>query len=110
MKFDVQKTVVNAKARAIKATWTVEIQDGPNYIYAPYIPKSWEKIGIDQPTGKWVYNTKFHEVKEWIESQPIHMWKHYDVPLDRDMSINALMGHNYLFTEEMEAWFFLRWS
>jgi hypothetical protein len=83
--------------------------------YAPYAPishKKWERTGIDGPTNKWVYNVRSLEVRTWIEEQPVHMWKHYDIP---DASINevslaALLGQNYIFTEEMEAWFQLRWS
>ena len=73
----------------------------------------WEKVGKDGPTGKWVYNAKYHEVGQWIESQPIHMWKFYDIPIvwmGRDEYTKALWGPNYLFTDEMEAWFMLRWS
>lgn len=72
--------------------------------------RKWERIGKDMPTDKWVYNTKYLEVVWWVEHQPEHMWKVYDVPLDRDISINALIGQNYIFTDEMEAWFMLRWS
>jgi hypothetical protein len=73
----------------------------------------WEKQGIDGPTGKWVYNAKCREVGHWIESQPVHMWKHYDIPiawLRDDVTIATLLGSNYLFTKEMESWFMLRWS
>ena len=73
----------------------------------------WERIGKDGPTDKWVYNIRLHEVGHWIESQPIHMWKYYDIPINwmRDeIPINLLTGSNYLFTDEMESWFLLRWS
>ena len=72
----------------------------------------WEKVGKDMPTDKWVYNIRYREVGHWIESQPIHMWKFYDIPVEsmKDVSINSLIGQNYLFTDEMEAWFMLRWS
>jgi len=72
----------------------------------------WEKVGIDRPTNKWVYNIKLYEVGHWIESQPIHMWKHYDIPFDqlRNVSLGSLLGSNYMFTDEMESWFLLRWS
>ena len=75
--------------------------------------KKWEKVGIDSPTDKWVYNVKLYEVIKWIESQPVHMWKHYDIPINwmrDDIPIAALTGSNYLFTDEMEAWLLLRWS
>ncbi len=72
----------------------------------------WEKVGMDMPTNKWVYNIRFHEIGHWIESQPIHMWKFYDIPFDqlRNVSLGSLLGSNYIFTDEMEAWFMLRWS
>jgi hypothetical protein len=73
----------------------------------------WEKVGMDMPTNKWVYNIRFHEIGHWIESQPIHMWKHYDIPIDKlgyESTLTMLSGSNYIFTDEMEAWFMLRWS
>jgi hypothetical protein len=87
--------------------------------YAPYLPnminpftKKWERVGKTMPTNKWVYNIRSQEIKDWIEQQPIHMWKHYDIPesVVKDVSVSALLGPNYIFTEEMEAWFQLRWS
>ena len=76
----------------------------------PYVPTLWERIGIDMPSEKVVYNVRFHEVWKWVEEQPIHMWKYYDVPLVDTTPIRMLTGNNYLFTDEMEAWFLLRWS
>lgn len=74
--------------------------------------KKWEKVGMDMPTNKWVYNIRVQEIRDWIEEQPIHMWKHYDIPEEsiKDISFNALIGKHYIFTEEMESWFQLRWS
>jgi hypothetical protein len=73
--------------------------------------KKWEKIGIDGPTNKWVYNIRSHDVRVWIEEQPVHMWKFYDIDkFNKDTPISALIGENYIFTEEIEAWFQLRWS
>ena len=74
--------------------------------------KKWEKVGMDMPTDKWVYNIRVQEIRDWIEEQPIHMWKHYDIPESKinEVSINAFIGENYIFTEEMELWFQLRWS
>lgn len=73
--------------------------------------KTWEKIGMDVPTNKWVFNVRSQEIRTWIEEQPIHMWKVYDVDkFNGDTPIAALIGENYTFTEEMEAWFQLRWS
>lgn len=76
----------------------------------PYIPTMWEKVGIDMPTDKWVYNVRFREVWKWVEEQPTHMWKYYDVPLVDSTPIRMFTGNNYLFTDEMEAWFMLRWA
>lgn len=74
--------------------------------------KKWEKVGMDMPTDKWVYNIRVQEIRDWIEEQPIHMWKHYDIPESKinEVSINAFIGQNYIFTEEMESWFQLRWG
>ena len=73
--------------------------------------KKWEKIGMDVPTDKWVYNVRAQEIRDWIEAQPIHMWNIYDIDrFNKDTPISAIMGENYIFTEEMEAWFTLRWS
>lgn len=76
------------------------------------LSKKWEKIGMDMSADKWVYSIRTEEIRNWIEDQPIHMWKHYDIPEAsiKDVSINAFIGKNYIFTEEMEAWFQLRWS
>ena len=74
--------------------------------------RKWERIGIDMPTNKWVYNVKYMEVAWWVEKHSNHMWKFYDIPEESklDVSVNALMGQNYIFTDEMEAWFMLRWG
>jgi hypothetical protein len=71
--------------------------------------KKWEKIGMDMPTDKWVYNIRSQEIRTWIEEQPVHMWKYID-KFNKDTAIATLIGENYTFTEEMEAWFQLRWS
>ncbi len=72
----------------------------------------WEKIGIDRPTNKWVFNVHLQEINDWITEQPAHMWKYYDIPKSvfKETSIYAYIGQNYIFTEEMESWFQLRWS
>lgn len=74
--------------------------------------KKWERVGMDMPSDRWVFNVRSQEIRDWIEAQPIHMWKYYDMPETalHDVSINAFIGKNYIFTEEMEAWFHLRWS
>lgn len=74
--------------------------------------RKWERIGMDMPTNRWVYSVRLYEVGHWIESQPIHMWKFYDIPEGAKLgvSISALMGQNYIFTDQMEAWFMLRWG
>lgn len=72
--------------------------------------RKWERIGVDVPTNKWVYNVKYMEVAWWVEKHPNHMWKFYDVPLEADVSISTITGQNYIFTDEMESWFMLRWA
>jgi hypothetical protein len=78
----------------------------------PTIYESWDYLGIDVPTNKWVYSIKSQEINLWIEKQPIHMWKYYDVAIEvlSELSLKALYGTNYVFTPEMEVWFKLRWS
>lgn len=72
---------------------------------------NWEKVGKDMSTDKWVYHIKIYEAVKWIESQPIHMWKHYDIPFDQIRNTSLLRSRpNYIFTDEMESWFLLRWS
>ena len=70
----------------------------------------WEQIGIDRYTNKWVYNVRSQDIRIWIEEQPIHMWKYYDIPFNTDLSLMVLTGINYIFTPEMEVWFKLRWQ
>ena len=72
--------------------------------------KKWERVGMDVPTDKWVYNIRSQDIKIWIEEQPAHMWKFYDVEPKIDTPVSAMIGDNYVFTEEMEVWFQLRWS
>ncbi len=66
------------------------------------------------PTYKWVYNTSCTEIINWIESHHVHMWKYYDIPEESwfnvHVPISAWMGKKYIFTEELESWFLLRWS
>lgn len=87
-------------------------------ITVPYIPlqagtsAKWEKIGYDNILDKWVYNVKYMEIAHWIEKQPTHMWKFYDIPeaAKYDVPVSSVTGQNYIFAEEMEAWFLLRYS
>jgi hypothetical protein len=72
----------------------------PTYLY----------IGVDGPTGNKVYNIYHTDIISWVEEQPIHMWKHYDVPKQANIFVNAFSGQQYLFTKEMESWFQLRWG
>lgn len=67
---------------------------------------------MDTTTDKWVYNIRLQETRDWVEEQPVHMWKCYDFPesMVNDLPVAAFIGQNYIFTEEMEAWFQLRWS
>jgi hypothetical protein len=72
----------------------------------------WEKIGIDRLTDKWVYSIQSQEINIWIQNQPVHMWKYYDIPADYilEAPLRMVVANNYVFTDEMEAWFTLRWS
>ena len=72
--------------------------------------KKWERIGKYMPTDDWVYNVRSSEIQVWVEEQPIHMWKFYEATDSLDLPLSALIGENYIFSEEMEAWFQLRWS
>ncbi len=47
------------------------------------------------------------EVGHWIESQPAHMWKYYDI--DRDTEKWAVKSH-YVVSDELLTWLKLRWS
>ena len=72
----------------------------------PLVPpkfSAWERIGLDLPTDMWVYSIRTSEIREWIEQQPVYMWKFYDAD-------EAPAGDNYVFTEEMIVWFELRWG
>lgn len=92
-----------------------KVQQMPVDVINPF-NKKWEKVGMDMMTDKWVYNICAKEIRDWIETHPIHMWKYYDLPSNmsetdlKNVPIRALLGKNYIFTEEMEAWFQLRWS
>lgn len=57
----------------------------------------WKKYPHDEFAAYKIYDS---EVCRWVEQQPIHMWK-YDAAYD---------GNNYLFTEQMETIFLLRWA
>ena len=74
---------------------------------APKFPLDrWERIGIDTLLNEKVFSIRSVEINHWIQEQPVHMWKHYTL----DNYSPMLIGAMYLFTEEMEAWFLLRWS
>jgi hypothetical protein len=86
--------------------------------YAPYIPlqvvrhiiigAKFYRIGKHFISDKWVYEVNDHEVKKWIESQCERLWQ-YDSSYTHDST--AVTGSFYTFnTEEIEAWFLLRWS
>lgn len=76
----------------------------------PYY-NAWSKVGIHIPTDHWVYNVRSQEIRTWIEEQPAYMWKFYDIDVyNLDLPASVILGSNYVFTEEMEAWFTLRWS
>ena len=84
--------------------------------YAPYIPLQmgtsvkWERIGIDLPSDSLVYRILAHDIRQWIEKQPVDTWKYYDITDTRlDLSV-GFIGETYVFTSELETWFLLRWS
>lgn len=79
---------------------------GVSPMCAPRWRSGWERIGIDTICSQNVYQIRNSEIKNWIENQPVYMWKFYDLS---EISLGTA-GDNYLFTEEMEAWFTLRWS
>lgn len=72
--------------------------------------KKWDRIGKYMPTDDWVYNVRSSEIQVWVEEQPAYMWKFYEVTDSLDLPVSALIGENYIFSEEMEVWFKLRWS
>lgn len=88
IKFDIIKTGVNAPVRKLNATWTM----------MPLDLAKWKKYHHDESIAYKIYAD---EIIEWVESQPENMWKQ-DTSKDNNLC--------YLFTEEMETWFLLRWS
>lgn len=70
----------------------------------------WCFIGVDTRTDSKVFHTNSTEIIQWIESQPVHMWKFYDVMDNFDDKVGIPSFSNYVFTKEMEAWFIVRWS
>lgn len=72
--------------------------------------KKWEHIGIDGPSQRKVYNIRSQEIRDWIAEQPTSMWAQYGIDeIHNGTPISAMFGQNYVFSEEMEAWFMLRW-
>ena len=57
----------------------------------------WKKYPHDKFAAYKIYES---EIYRWVENHPVHMWKY-----DDDAKDNC-----YLFTEEMESWFLLRWA
>lgn len=87
IKINITKTSVEARSRVLKATWTFEeIQLA-----------KWKKYPHEKFAAYKIYDSA---VWRWVEQQPIHMWKYDD----------AGDGNNYLFTEQMETIFLLRWA
>lgn len=72
----------------------------------------WEWVGIDGPTQCRVYSVYSKQVGTWIEEQAASMWKHYEIPpsMVEEVSLRCFLAPTYLFTEEMEVLFLLRWS
>ena len=72
----------------------------------------WEIVGRDLRIDKSVYSANSPEIASWIESHDKDMWEHYDIP-DEDVHkipINSWGGKKYVFTEQFEIWFLLRWA
>lgn len=104
-------------------TSNINITFDANVVYAPYIPLSttislnmkpipkWQHIGNDMRFGR-VYQIRDNEIISWIQSQPIHTWKPYTIEERNflEMPVEFMLGESYVFTEEMESWFKLRWS
>jgi hypothetical protein len=59
----------------------------------------WAVIGMHMPTREKVYAVSF-DIKEWIETQPSHLWKSYEVAYDPTP--------HYLLSEELLAWMTLK--
>lgn len=77
----------------------------------------WEKIGYDGIHKMHVYSIRSNIVDMWVEAQPAHMWKPYDLESAWDNTKEAILwpafgksGSTYVFTKEMESWFLLRWT
>lgn len=66
---------------------------------------NWLRIGIDGSSGFCIYKVRSNEIRTWVEEQPISMWKFHEFSMN-DGSLDT----TYIFTEEMESWFILRWS
>jgi hypothetical protein len=63
------------------------------------IDDGWSMIGTHMPTSQKVYAVR-NDIARWIETQPPHMWKFYDV----DNMLNC-----YLLSEELLSWMILKW-
>lgn len=61
------------------------------------ISLGWYKF--DTPDNYEVYKMYSDEILNWVEQQPKHMWKHH-----------GTIPKSYIFSEEMEVLFLLRWS
>ena len=59
----------------------------------------WAVIGMHMPTREKVYAVRF-DIKEWIETQPSHLWKSYEVAYDPTP--------HYLLSEELLVWMTLK--
>lgn len=64
-----------------------------------------EDILADRPGHSIVFVNV--EIGHWIESQPVHMWKYYDI--DRDTEKWAVKSH-YVISDELLMWLKLRWT
>lgn len=71
-------------------------------------PVTWSYVGTDI-VGRRIYNVCRPSIRQWISEMPKSEWQIFNIP-DSSNSVHAIIGTNYVFTEQMEAWFKLRWS
>ena len=82
------------------------VEDSGAY-YCPYIPipNQWYKKEFEDTE---VYCVRSQETRDWIESHDTTYWHRYDPKNVRSDSFMYM--EFYVFSEEMEVLFLLRWS
>jgi hypothetical protein len=63
------------------------------------VDHGWEMVGVHMPTYERVYSVRY-DIGEWIETQPSHLWKSYEVD-------HAVLC--YILSEELLSWMILKW-